>query len=160
MSDAVPPRSRPEEPASRPEHPKHTVPDDSPPGVCVHRKGCLARYTRSKGGMGRLLGGLVFQWVMCAVVWTLGVIWWWGPPGFAVVSVVTLALVAALFAGYHRRGHRGWCRVLRSLDLGEVAEVVPLGWIARFFTWILGPFGRIGRLVAWVGRFLSSLRDL
>ncbi|GAA5040716.1 hypothetical protein HNP84_007624 [Thermocatellispora tengchongensis] len=158
---------------ARPGPSGHVVPlddsplDDSLPDVCVARRACLARHVRSEGGMGKLLGGLVLQWVLYAVAWTAGVIWWWGPPGLVLMSAVTLVLLLTAAVVYGRQGHRGWCRLLRSLDPGEIAEAVlltPLAWIERLLVWILWPFRRIAhllvRLIVWIWRCLSALGNL
>ncbi|GAA3132100.1 hypothetical protein [Streptosporangium carneum] len=166
MSDEIHPLSRREGPVPPPEPRRRVVPlDESLPDVCVSRKACFARHVQSEGGMAWLLGGLVFQWALYAVVWAVGVIWWWGPPGLALMSGVTLPLLLLSFVVYRRRGHRGRCWILRSLDPGEVAEALsvllaPFAWIESLFVWVLWPFRWIGRLFVWIWTCLSALGDL
>ncbi|MEV4176808.1 hypothetical protein [Nonomuraea sp. NPDC049709] len=66
------------------------------------------------------------------------------------------------FVVYRRRGHRGWCWLLRSMDPEMIGEVLsglvnPFRWIELLLRWIWWPFRWILRLPAWIGRILSAL---
>ncbi|MDP9864325.1 MULTISPECIES: hypothetical protein [Streptosporangium] len=162
MSNEIHPLSRREGPVPPVERERRTVPfDASLPDVCVHRKTCFALYVQSEGGMGWLLSKLAFYWAFYGIVWT-GVIWWWVLPGLALMLAVTLPLLLASSVVYRRRGHRGWCWALHSLDLEEIIPDVltPFALIELFFMWILWPFRRLWHLFAWIWRLLSGLGDL
>ncbi|MGV9773354.1 hypothetical protein [Streptosporangium sp. NPDC003464] len=112
--------------------------------------------------MGWLLSGLALFWAFYGILWTAGVIWWWGPPGLALMLAVTLLLLLVSSVVYRRRGHRGWCWALHSLNLGEIIPDVltPFALIELFFMWMLWPFRRLWRLFALIWSLLSGLGDL
>ena len=156
MSDEIHPQSRRESPVPPAERPRRTVPlDASLPDVCVHQKTCFALYVQSDGGMGWRLAGLAFRWALYGIWWWAGVIWWWRLPGLVLMLAVTLPLLLVSSVMNRRRGHRGWCWSLRSLDLEEsIPDVLDP------FVWILWPFRRLWRLSVWVWGLLSVLGDL
>ncbi|WP_344865382.1 hypothetical protein [Planomonospora alba] len=161
MSDEIHPLSRREgpaparsgEPADRPRVPL----DTSLPDVCTYEKRCFARHVRSEGGMGSLLWGLAFQWGAVAALGTAGFITL--GPLFALILTVpaSLFLTGGLVA-YRVQGHRGWCWVLRSLNLGETgssAQDALMGFLflvldrlLRLVIWLLRPFRRAWRAFA------------
>ncbi|GIH89927.1 hypothetical protein ACFFMN_11995 [Planobispora siamensis] len=165
MNDEIHSLQRREGPVPPPVWERVVSLDESLPDVCIHREMCFAKHVQAKGGMEWLLGGLVFLWVIYVTAWTAGVIWWWGRPGAGLMAAVTLPLILISAVVHRRRGHRGRCWIVRSLDPGEIMDgfavlVSPFVWIERVLGWILWPLLQVGRLFGWLWRCLSRLGEL
>ncbi|MFI6451949.1 hypothetical protein ACIBF6_10370 [Streptosporangium amethystogenes] len=131
MSDDIHPLSRregpvpPPEPGKRPEVPL----DTSLPDACVHQRMCLALLVQAQGGKGKFLFHYAFFWgltVLLGVVLSIATLSIWWLSLLMPAGVLGLALLITVIAAvvYRIKGHRGWCWIARSMDLGEHSDVI------------------------------------
>ncbi|GAA2851843.1 hypothetical protein GCM10010517_09490 [Streptosporangium fragile] len=87
--------------------------------VCSHQEMCLAHYIREKGGMPLHLSNLFAGWAGYAAL-SAQCFQWPGPLMLVVFPGEALLVIFFGLVVYRNEGHRGWCRILRSLDLANV----------------------------------------